>query len=833
MRSDGVSAFRQLNIRKNIVIPISLFIVVLLGVITVIFTDCLEATKQLQRMNTYGAWHVAVYNAEEDTRELLSDNAMVESVGQISVYAEIFDKGDTIVTTAGCMDKTIEDIGNISIIDGHMPVSDKEVAIEASTLTRLGYSYELGQTIVLYIRLLGVEAGPVLRREFILCGVLSNYANLWKHENTILPSVILDNTAFDNNDRVQINVFVKLYDKYAKYASNLSALIQKRFFLNDYTYRFYSDQKTDALNAGFLKATILITGFAIVVLLLNNEMTRIRSDLLTLRILGATRASLFRFMFRGLVLTSVMAVFGGLILGVFIAYIACNIIARSGYEIAFSLIPTHIALFFALSLCGILIVLMFGMIRLFGLSLSGKPDQQAFKPVLKHLRPIRNGNIISRFRNADLKKNALSFTLSVFTALLILISTYGAFKQYCKYSDYKFHQPQDYSYGFIAMYQRPPKPVSKDVINDISYSYGVKEVQTVCASDYNKIELPDGYDKDYSSAVTDMLLGLLADNDINRTSEADVYGALTGISSNLYSVYLPLAGLDKNDYLGPDEVVLLLPNFYFRPDGSLAGMELFVSSSRKPEDLLSEKIVSSQDRVVFYANGEKYEFKIKGIIHDFGDKLPFSYYMSRPYSIICSTETYERILGSNDYVYALVYGDEDALGYQTDVELSKVKSSLGFQNNRLEREKMLNELYTQFILALILSFAGMLMVILARIGIQSVAGRYELFRKKVLWQLGMPKEEIRVKQRFYAVKESILSGVLAFALSLIWLYTCLRIEYVDVVYQADSVWEEQSIIFKTFLDSTHWLFLILVSFVVTLLNTVLLTFKKRYDSVRT
>ena len=827
MRTNRGFAFKNLNIRKSIVVPISLFAVTFLGTVATVFTDCLEATKQLQRMNTYGAWHIAIYNAEDDTSELLNDNAMVESVGQISVYGEITDTEGEVVTTVGCMDKTIEEIGNIQIIDGHMPTSDKEVVIETSMLTRLGYSYELGQTIELNIRMFedGVELSK--ERKFVLCGVVGNYTNLWKHENVILPSVLLDSAVFEENGSVQRNVFVKLYDNYAKYARDLSALIQKRFFLNDYTYQFYSDQKTSGADTGFLNVTIFITGFAIVVLLLNNEMTRIRSDLLTLRILGATRASLFRLVFRGLAAITSLAVLLGMVLGISFSYIVCNIMRKTGYEIAFSIIPIHIVLILTLYFCGLLIALLFGLVRLLGLPLSGKPDQQALRPVLKHLKPIRKGTIFSRFRNADIKKNSLSFMLSVSTVLLILISAYGAYKQYYSYRDYKFNQPQDYTYGFLALYQRPIKPATKDVINDISFSYGVKEVQAVCMSAYHKIELPDGYDEEYSSTITDMLLNLLTDNDIDRSLETDIYGSLTGISSNLYSVYLPYAGLDRNDSLGADEAILLLPDYYYGSDGILSGMETFVSSSERPENVISEKTVSAQDRVVFYVGNEKYEFKIKGIIHGFGDDLPFSYYLSRPYSIICSEETYKKFLGSDDYVYALVYGDEDAIRYQTDVELSKVKSPLGFQNNRLERDSMLNELYAQFILALILSLSGILMVILARIGIQSVIGRYEVLRENVLWQLGMPKNVIAAKQRFYAAKESVMSGVLGFSLAAIWLYIAKMIEYKNVVYQAESLREEYRIVFEAFGNSTHWSFLIIVSLGTMILNTLLLSTGKR------
>ena len=216
MRTNRGFAFKNLNIRKSIVVPISLFAVTFLGTVATVFTDCLEATKQLQRMNTYGAWHIAIYNAEDDTSELLNDNAMVESVGQISVYGEITDTEGEVVTTVGCMDKTIEEIGNIQIIDGHMPTSDKEVVIETSMLTRLGYSYELGQTIELNIRMFedGVELSK--ERKFVLCGVVGNYTNLWKHENVILPSVLLDSAVFEENGSVQRNVFVKLYDNYAK-----------------------------------------------------------------------------------------------------------------------------------------------------------------------------------------------------------------------------------------------------------------------------------------------------------------------------------------------------------------------------------------------------------------------------------------------------------------------------------------------------------------------------------------------------------------------------------------------------------------------------------------
>ena len=73
------------------------------------------------------------------------------------------------------------------------------------------------------------------------------------------------------------------------------------------------------------------------------------------------------------------------------------------------------------------------------------------------------------------------------------------------------------------------------------------------------------------------------------------------------------------------------------------------------------------------------------------------------YGVLCNESTYRSICGKYSPCYVTVGVQKGTIPYQTDIELSKVNTSLYFENNRVEREEQLNNL----ILKVIMTFVRM------------------------------------------------------------------------------------------------------------------------------
>ena len=138
----------QNNSLKGVII--TLFLVLFLGTAITIFSDTYTLTLEENRKLTYGAWHIAVFDADETVKESLSNHAAVESVGSMHLSGMVL-SDDNPIGGIGYLDEDLLEIGNITLLDGHLPETNNEIAIEAGTLNRLGMSLMLGQQIPLSI----------------------------------------------------------------------------------------------------------------------------------------------------------------------------------------------------------------------------------------------------------------------------------------------------------------------------------------------------------------------------------------------------------------------------------------------------------------------------------------------------------------------------------------------------------------------------------------------------------------------------------------------------------------------------------------------------------
>lgn len=404
---------RRYSIATNVI----LFCVVLLSIVACVMLDSLSATRESQRMQSYGAWHAALYNADDDLAKQLSENVMVDSIGIMYICGEICDASETDCGAIGYITKELLDFGNIELLDGSLPTQADEIALEASVLSKLGYSYELGQTV--YLPLRNSDNEDCTYRSFVLSGVVKNYSGNWKCKNNHLVSGFVD----ASNEAEYQHAFIKLADKYAKYAEDINSICMHRLVLNDYTYSIYSSGNSDILDINLLQIAILFSGFTILLLLVNNEIAKKQSDYVVLQLLGANRSSIIGMFVHEKIVKFLMMILLGTCSGIFTAYLIHKIFLNNQGDVFF-VNYSHVFVTVILNLAGILIALFFSFVRLFQIPLRGKAEQNGRRRSRLPRKPLTRQTIFLRFHWNDIHSRLLSLGLSVISALFVCISFY-------------------------------------------------------------------------------------------------------------------------------------------------------------------------------------------------------------------------------------------------------------------------------------------------------------------------------------------------------------------------------------------------------------------------
>lgn len=828
--------FFQKHNRNSYSLAITLFCVVMLCTITIIFTDSLNMTRQHQRMLSYGSWHGVAYNVTVGSNSTLTNNYMVESYGYMTVIGDILNSESISCGTIGYADSSLISIGNIELLDGHFPNNKNEIAMEASMLIQLGYSYELGQTIDLSL-LRQNEQGDYYNTNasYTLCGVVRNYSTNWKHDNHLYISGFTFPDADNSFTNTHSHLFIKLQDKYSKYANDLVAASSYEFVLNDYTYLNYSKYNSEKVDYNFLQYTILSVGLAIIILLINTEITKKQADFVTLRVLGATKTTLINIFLRENIIMFLLSIIMGTLSGILLSSCSLSIIRSIiNSPVVLSVDPIHIMTTVLINLAGMCLAFVFGFIRIFQIPLRGKNDQQNVQP--KHMphKPINSRTIFNRFHSFDRKKRLLSSIMSFMTISLITIMLYQTYQVFTDYIYYLKAYPADYEYGFLFLPTPPIAKESKSTINTIKNSYGVSTVQTFQVSDYKNIVFEHGCDETYADIIhnqlTDLYEQVYSDNTGSTyyndfSLEQKTGGPLTGISDNLFSVYFSCAESDLSlEALSDNEIIIYLPDCYTITNGETVIADWWYGYKNDFNGTVSEKNIKVGDTVELTNNGKKHTLKIVGIIRRINENLPICYNITRPYTMLCNQATYADIFDENDYCYVLVNHGKNTIAYQTDAELSKIKSNLGFTNIRVNKETYQQNLFIQILLTVIISFAGIFITIIARAGIQIVTNKYELHRYKTLYQLGMPINVINSKLSKNAIFESLWSCMIAFVFSLIWLFIRYTTEYKRNMLETNSTYNLNTYIklINMYLPTVNWGFIVLILFILLLINTLLL-----------
>ncbi|MEE1086185.1 MAG: FtsX-like permease family protein [Schaedlerella sp.] len=809
-------------------IGIILFLIFLLGMTIVVYTDSYETTLMNHRKQTYGSWHAAFYNTNEETYQEIADHATINITGTMSVFASIYDETETIIGGLGYVNDALVNIGNLQLLDGNFPVNDNEIAIEASYLTRLGYSYELDQDITLSL-LYTNENGEIKNdiRTFSLCGILKNYSEHWKTNTNQMVSFFTTPEFCQNNlssAPISFHVFSKLDSAYENNVDSLSVFCKniKNFVKNDYVYKEYSDNGNSSQNSDVLQTVILLVGCISIVILINNDIMHKRNTFITMRLIGAKRIQIIKLFFKDkfpvILVSSLLGIICGILLPYFVIIIINKIFLQT---LSFHLSMIHslkIILFFGI---GIISALTFGMIRLFQIPLRGKPQQQSsIKNIPRYRRNLNRRNIFSVLNSINKPKKICSILLTAITAVFIFLSTYETWMDFNAYRLYCKNYPEDYSFGMISYFETDCQ-MTKETLNQIQSVYGVKEIQTISVSDYYDIAFSNDVDEKYTQNVFHYLQNIIGDKTNLKTP---LWGSVFGISDNLHSLYINEVDTKSlNDSaLNKNEILLYLPNFYQLDNGKTIPADL-ATAEEKSGTIIKNHMIQPGESVQFKVNEQEYTLTITGIIYSFEEDTSVAQNPIRPYSLICSKETYYEIFGNYNPSYVAIYSDASAIPYQTDIELSKIQTDLYFNNKRIERSEQKQQLLIHTILTIILGVSGFLMTVMIRFGIYITSAKQDFERYRTLYQIGMKKSSLL----HFFIRNAIYDSMIGSTIAVIVLCIYRFLEEKMILLSAENYILTNTSqfylnIFQRVFFYTDWYFITCIFIVVSFINYILI-----------
>lgn len=250
----------------------------------------------------YGEWVFASLNEE-------LSHPYFASTGSCDTGAVILnEKGEVIGESIGCIDEGFLGFANLTFYEGRLPEQDDEIVMNLTTLAKLGYSLDLGQTIHLEVQIVNevLENEEVLyetktfEKDFTLVGTIRDFSTTWKYvDGYPLPSCVMTEQAVKElGGSLYTTHFYQLdrvYENINKEELKNGFLEEENVVFNEYVY----DKVVWGSQEMFADMQMLIRLIAVLMLsyLMMSYVAKRRSWYYKLRAAGAGRSQIWAMIF--------------------------------------------------------------------------------------------------------------------------------------------------------------------------------------------------------------------------------------------------------------------------------------------------------------------------------------------------------------------------------------------------------------------------------------------------------------------------------------------------------------------------------------------------------
>lgn len=836
-----------LNLKKYRKSYLSLFVVIVLActftIAIAIFHDSLKKTEERQREMIYGSWHMAVYNTEDTLYQDLLRHGTIQKLGKMNVYGNILGDNGSIAGVIGSANKDMVSMG-ITLVDGHLPVNDNEIAVEMSYLSMLNISYELGQQIPLTIQVLDSGGKPlVIEKTFQLTGVLENYSSLWKSAGNPLVSFFITDSALQGKPVFE-HVFGVLKKQYINNVDELAMLTENvgSFNKNDYTYNYYEHTGNknlwyETLLSGsvFILLVALTSAFFIFNIFYTSLKNHNKSFII-MRSLGASKQEIAVMYCKELTIVLTLSFFAGIIVGFLVSCIAYQVIRyfiADGFVFYFD--TTKIVLLLLILIFCVFLFAVFSVFHIGKMPLTGnimlQPDNRISFKHMRKFKPLTVRNMVRIFNSAHKREAVVYFLLTVGTFLVLASTFYHSYKNYTNYTNIINTYTEDYFYGIMNSYFEPKVHLEESEVDKIKDTYGIDYVRAYRCSNYLPISWNGMEESEYALLLKNWLFAKYA-------SKAGVFASVYGLSGQKQDYEFYMDEVDRGqvaveEFLKGNEVILYLPLYYKTEDGGMRSNTNRANSYLKESyDLIQEDTVNPGDEIVISgANGEV-TVKVAGIIYDFKNRSTQSF-LGKPFSVICYDSLYDKLIPSNQnktYELLQIYADKNANYERTDVEISNIKDNFYLQNYRQLKEQNKYDALISVAISLTLSILSLLITVTIQYNTQISKIDSDYWRNYTLSVLGMDKWKIQFIYLYNILKNNILAAVVGFIL----IYSYQTIKFISYIIPEDGrLIKADSYIFRQYFSSLPWLYIGIFTIAYLLMNVSIAFFPlKKYRKIK-
>ena len=582
--------------KKDILYVVLVTVIVTFFMSGILMTESILESYILEKnRDSYGDWIIASDSSS------LSHPYLTEK-GSLATGLQLTDeKGDMIGKELGTISEELLRFSRIALYEGEFPDTDGEIAADLQTLQKLGYSYELGQTIT--IRWFHAEEG-VREKSFTLVGTLKPFAALWKKEGRIhYPDLIVteqDLTALSPvREEWTVSWFYRLDPTLSQVDPlQFAADFPKSFVneppkivINSYTYGSALFGDSD----GFIVTGLMVflAVFAVSFVLSSYSDLR-RQAWYRLRTLGCSRLKLDGIIFRECGLFSLPAAALGIGAAYLISAVVCRIIAASVrlhgfFAFRLSVFLIQLAAVFGSILAAILITMIrMRDRRLFQSSRVLTPSDHAKlrKALTRKERPL--DDIFSRQRIIGRRRNliAMLFTVLVVSFLIqcgySVVGAVGSYISLRNAPDYVIMDRAPEEMALKIQYISPDGEINEELEGTQKMSYfspyfGPDDADLSWLSSVNGVASVRGSRKDTSHLVSfegiekrpDFVRGRYERDGVTYTQlvtetvmPLTVMSDMTLLGELCRKYKKPLTAAEKEAFLGGELIVMTRPEVY-------------------------------------------------------------------------------------------------------------------------------------------------------------------------------------------------------------------------------------------------------------------------------
>lgn len=181
-------------------VSIVTFIAVLFLAGVSLFQNVMNRYVVENNYKNYGEWIFASLNNE-------LSHPYFASTGSCDTGGVVLNKnGEATGESIGFIDDGFLGLANLTFYEGRLPEKDDEIVMNLTTLAKLGYSLDLGQTIHIKVELVReiVQGEEVLyeteyyEKDFTLVGTIRDFSTTWRYvDGYPLPSSVMTKTAVE------------------------------------------------------------------------------------------------------------------------------------------------------------------------------------------------------------------------------------------------------------------------------------------------------------------------------------------------------------------------------------------------------------------------------------------------------------------------------------------------------------------------------------------------------------------------------------------------------------------------------------------------------------